>query len=467
MTVAPAAGTFLARARTDASNRMIEADDPLAALQQRCGGTLPGKVAIPELLSLVHKARALGLRLGRTIRALDGEDVVKAWVEVAPDGDGGAEGCTIGVASWQVTPAPAEDAAAAAARKLEIDRQLAELTARLDPKQGVLAVESEAPDLRDVAVAMRQGVGKPWTEFVAVEGIAHRQPLHWRLLDGSTCRLAGSDRKWTATLVPLGAPEPGSAGFELLLVADRPLAAVARPEQTVPAARSLQLPGQDLAPVLRQPVARIIANAETIRARLAGPLADEYSGYAADIAAAGQHLLALIDDLADLEVVEAEEFSTAADRIDLADVARRAAGILGVRARERDIAVVLPEEESLLAIGEFRRVLQILLNLVGNAINYGPANSTVRIALSRDGDTARIAVTDEGRGLPADQHEAVFEKFERLGRSGDGGSGLGLYISRRLARAMGGDLVVDSEPGEGATFTLSLPALEDGRARRR
>ena len=93
--------------------------------------------------------------------------------------------------------------------------------------------------------------------------------------------------------------------------------------------------GREIAPVLRQPIARIIANAETIRTQLAGPLADQYSDYAADLAAAGQHLLALIDDLSDLEVVESEDFSTAPDRIDLADVARRAAGILGVRAQER------------------------------------------------------------------------------------------------------------------------------------
>ena len=61
----------------------------------------------------------------------------------------------------------------------------------------------------------------------------------------------------------------------------------------------------------------------------------------------------------------------------------------------------------------------------------------------------------------------MFEKFERLGRSGDGGSGLGLYISRRLARAMGGDLIVDSAPGQGARFTLDLPAFDDRRQERR
>ena len=197
---------------------------------------------------------------------------------------------------------------------------------------------------------------------------------------------------------------------------------------------------------------------------MAGPLADEYSDYAADIAAAGQHLLSLVEDLADLEAVEAEDFSPASERIDLADAVRRAAGILGVRAQQRSIALDFEAPETAqLAAGEFRRVLQILLNLIGNALNYSPQGSSVRISLERSGDAARVIVADEGPGLTPAQQAVVFEKFERLGRSGDGGSGLGLYISRKLARAMNGDLTVDSAPGEGARFILTLNALDDRR----
>jgi signal transduction histidine kinase len=217
--------------------------------------------------------------------------------------------------------------------------------------------------------------------------------------------------------------------------------------------------GREVAPVLRQPIARIVANAETIRSRLMGPLAEEYSAYAADIASAGQHLLTLIDDLTDLEVVESPEFRTSPDRIDLAEVARQASGILGVKSRERGIEIDAPKlGESLPAVAEFRRVLQVLLNLIGNALRYAPEGSQVWIRLEQDGEFARVIVADQGPGLDEAQQARVFGKFERLGRSGDGGSGLGLYISRRLARAMGGELSVESAPGQGARFILSVPA---------
>lgn len=451
-------GSFKARAWSDAEDRLVEADEPLASLQMRCGGQIPGTIAIPELLALTRKARRQKLHLAQAIQAQDGQEQVTAWVDIRPDA-GEAGGCEIAVASWQSTVIPVDDIAANAERRARIDRQLSELTAWLDPRQGVLTVQSNASHMADLADRMLAEPGRPWTDFVEIPGSSHRQPLHWRLLDGATVRLHGTDGSWRANLVPLGAPQPGSAGFELNLVADQPPAGIS--PQVAEKPRPSAAIGREVAPVLRQPIARIIANAETIRTRMAGPLAEEYSNYAADIATAGQHLLALLDDLSDLEVVESEDFSVSPDRIDLADVARRAAGILGVRAQERGIVIDLPDrDESILAIGEFRRVLQVLLNVLGNAVRYAPEGSQIWVRAESDGGRARIVVADQGKGLSADQQAIVFEKFERLGRSGDGGSGLGLYISRRLARAMGGELSVESAPGQGARFILELPAAD-------
>ncbi|HQV02654.1 HAMP domain-containing sensor histidine kinase [Novosphingobium sp.] len=451
---------YLAQGRSDATGRLVSAVEPLLGLQHECGGVLPGPIAIPALRELEEKSRSIGLKLARTMRASNGREMITAWIEIEPLADAG---CEIRVLTWQVSPLPPEDTQQIAEHRAAIDRALAELTARLDERQGVLAVQADATDLRELAAAMQAGIGQPWTDFVSIDGAAHHQPMHWRLLDGAKLTVPGSERSWRASLFPQQVPGADPTGFELCLTAEAPLPR-AEPR---PLPGSVVLPnngpglvGRDIAPVLRQPIARIIANAETIRTRMAGPLADEYSQYAADISSAGEHLLALIEGLADLEVVESDEFNTAPDRIDLADVARRASGILGVRAQERGIVIDAPKEgEHLPAIAEFRRVLQILLNLVGNAIRYTPENSQIWIRLEDAGGKARLIVADQGPGLSDEQQAKVFEKFERLGRSNeDGGSGLGLYISRRLARAMGGDLTVESAPGQGARFILDVPA---------
>lgn len=448
---------ILARATSDGADCLIEADEPLAGLQLSCGGDLPGMIAVPELLELVRKARRYQFRLARTINAHDGGEAVTAWVEVDPLANGA--GCEIVLRSWQSAPLPSDDTRGLLARRTLLDREVAELSARLDAEQRILMVTSDSAELETLAAAMHAGLGRPFTDFLTPESNGVRM-LHWRMLDGAPVRIEGSSREWRIVLLPQGRPGHEPVGFELLLVSDEP----PPPPEPVPVlAADRGLVGHDLAPVLRQPIARIVANAETIRSRLAGPLPDAYADYAAEIANAGRLLLGLLEDLSDLEVVESDSFATAPDRIDLAEVARQAAGILGVRAREKAIVVNPPAlSDSMPAVAEFRRVLQVLINLVGNAIRYAPEGSRIVIGLERAGEgagaCARVIVADEGPGLDDDEQAVVFEKFERLGRSGDGGSGLGLYISRRLARAMGGDLRVESVKGEGARFILEVPA---------
>jgi len=452
------AAGILARAISDGNDRLLSAEEPLAGLQRRCGGEAEGMIAVPELLELVRQVRSYRFRLARAITAQDAGETISAWVEVAPRGD--EEGCEIVLRSWQATPLPAEEPRSALDRRLALDRHVAELSARLDAGQRLLTVSSSGSELQALAQAMEAGIGRPFTDFIEPEASRRAQPLHWRMLDGAPVAVHGSMRDWRIVLIPLGTRGGEPTGFELLLVSDSGEAL--RPDpQASPEERSggFGLIGQDLAPVLRQPLARIIANAETIRTRLAGPLPDAYADYASEIANAARLLMGLIEDLADLEVVESPNFATAPDHIDLAEVARQATGILGVRAREKRIALIAPAlGETAEAVAEFRRVLQILINLVGNAIRYSPEGSQVWVRVEREGDRARVVVADQGPGLSPEQQQIVFRKFERLGRSGDGGSGLGLYISRQLALAMGGDLRIESAKGQGARFILEVPA---------
>lgn len=453
---------------TDMRDRLLSADELLAELQERCGGDLPGMLAIPELLALVQQSRRMGLRIARSFSAFDGDALVSGFARIHPltEADGG--GCEVLVENWQRTAIAAPSGREFADRIDAIDRATAEVSGRLDARQRVQVLSALAPDAAALQTSAIAAPGTVWSDLVDLAEISHQQPLHWRLLDGAACRFAGSQRSWRIRLIPLGADVHAPAGFELLLIAEEPLIAEraddvdAAPQDASP----IRLVGTALTPVLRQPIARIIANAETIRARLAGPLREEYSEYAGTIAHAGQHLSAMLDDLADLEVVETPSFTTAREAVDLADAAARAAGILGVRAQNRDTVLeVIGTKGNAIASAEFRRVLQILINLIGNAIAYSPAGSTVRItAITVSEERVAVTVADQGPGVTVDQARRIFDKFERLGRDADGGkdkgSGLGLFISHRLAEAMAGSLTVESAAGGGALFRLELPAQQ-------
>jgi len=218
--------------------------------------------------------------------------------------------------------------------------------------------------------------------------------------------------------------------------------------------------GRRLDQALRLPLGRIIANASTISSQLEGPLRQDYVDYASDIAAAGRHLLGLVDDLADLQAIERPDFTAAKEEVDLADLGRRAAGLLNVKANGRRVRIETPAlGEKAPARAEYRRVLQILVNLIANAVRHAPEDSTIWIRVELEDGRARVLVADQGSGIDPADHERIFDRFERLGLSGEG-SGLGLYISRRLARAMDGELVVDSALGQGARFLLDLPAWD-------
>lgn len=283
-----------ARGVTDGQDQLLSADEPLAELQERCGGGVPGTLAIPELLALVRQARRMGLRIARDFSAFDGDAVITGFARIHPlsDSDGG---CELLVENWQRSPFAPPGTRDFAARLDAIDRATAEVSARLDPRQQVQVLNVSAPDAAGLQAAAMPASGQVWTDLVTLSGVNHHQPLHWRLLDGATCRFAGSPRNWRIRLIPLGPDANHPTGFELLLIAEEPLTAV-NPDLVAAdsqEASPTRLIGTALTPVLRQPIARIIANAETMRARLAGPLRDEYSDYAGTIASAGQHLSAI------------------------------------------------------------------------------------------------------------------------------------------------------------------------------
>jgi signal transduction histidine kinase len=142
--------------------------------------------------------------------------------------------------------------------------------------------------------------------------------------------------------------------------------------------------------------------------------------------------------------------------VDLTALAAEAVVMLDASAEERGVTIAMEADGPLPASGEERAVIQILVNLIGNAVRHSPEGGTVSLKFGGTQGTASVTVSDRGPGIaPADQ-QRIFERFER-GNDHGSGTGLGLAISRRLARSLGGDVTLDSAPGEGAHFTLTLP----------
>jgi signal transduction histidine kinase len=202
--------------------------------------------------------------------------------------------------------------------------------------------------------------------------------------------------------------------------------------------------------VLRSPLDRIIESAERIVDRSDGPLRSDYASYGTDIASAARHLLSVLRAMS-------EEPGQADQTVDLAALTGEAVVMLDSTAEERGVRIEVEGGEPLPVRGQERAVIQILVNLISNAIRYSPEQGVVHLAFARTAGTASVAVSDEGPGIAPSDQQRIFERFERA-HSKEGGTGLGLAISRRLARSMGGDVSLDSAPGEGARFTLTLPA---------
>jgi signal transduction histidine kinase/AmiR/NasT family two-component response regulator len=209
---------------------------------------------------------------------------------------------------------------------------------------------------------------------------------------------------------------------------------------------------------IRTPLAAIIGYAELLREQridTGNPLADDAPNA---IARNGAHLLGVVNDILDVSQVEAGALAIHAKHMDLCATAREAAELLAIRADAKGITLTVEcEPDSAVAVlADPMRVRQILLNLIGNAIKFTDSGS-VRVAITREGPWAVAAVHDSGPGMTAEQISRLFQRFSRVDRDTSSlGTGIGLELSQRLARLMHGGIAVESTPGSGTTFRLSM-----------
>jgi signal transduction histidine kinase len=178
----------------------------------------------------------------------------------------------------------------------------------------------------------------------------------------------------------------------------------------------------------------------------------------------GEHLLALINDVLDLSKIEAGQLTLMLDDYAVQSVIEAVIAVAQPLARAKGLDLQVSVGKDLpLGRGDERRLTQVLLNLVGNAIKFTDTGS-VRITAGTASSLFELTVTDTGPGIAAADQERIFDPFQQVDNSSTrekGGTGLGLAISKRIIRMHGGTITVDSAPGRGATFRITVPIQVD------
>jgi signal transduction histidine kinase len=444
----------LAHGRIDREGRLVEAEAPLQRLQESAGSGLGQPIAVPQIATMARLAQRLGILVSRCVIAAEGSDDLDLWVEAKPDDNG----VSLSVGGW--ARRPSRDSDDSGERVYDFMRSRGDWLWETDPALKIASLSYEGGEglIGQPLGRLFQFVDESEDGLPILDALASRARFEGQeavvRTTGERVRLSG------LPLIDGGGRFAGYRGSAFHIDGEAQVAAPSTvlPEEAPeePAADPF---GARLEKALRGPLSRIVSQAETIGLQHDGPIRRDYAEYANDIASAGRHLLGVIGDLVELQAIEQTDFRPQSQRVDLAELARRASGLLKVRASERGIRIDAPTiDEQLAATGDEGRIVQILVNLIGNAVRHSPDDASIWVRAEHEDGRALIVVADQGQGIADGDHQRIFDKFTRLDPSDGAGSGLGLYIARRLARAMGGEITIDSAPGQGARFTLSLAA---------
>ena len=214
---------------------------------------------------------------------------------------------------------------------------------------------------------------------------------------------------------------------------------------------------------MRTPLNAVIGFAQLLEHVSENSLSDRQREYLDYIQRGGQQLLNLVRDVLDLAKIEAGHLNVSIQPVDMADVLGELASTMRLQAKQKELSFsVEPAQGQQWTVSADRdRLLQVLINLVSNAIKYNRPGGSVLVtaAPAPDSGWLRITVTDTGRGIPLDRQHELFKPFNRLGaeRSAIEGTGVGLSICQRLVARMGGAMGFSSEPGVGSRFWVDLP----------
>lgn len=210
---------------------------------------------------------------------------------------------------------------------------------------------------------------------------------------------------------------------------------------------------------LRTPLTAIHGALALLTEGVLGPIPDRAKEMLGVAAANTERLIRLTNDIIDVQRLRLGQFEIVKTACNAADLAAQAVDAMRVLAARVQVTLeCAPQAVPMVADGD--RIVQVLLNLLSNAIRHSPPGSTVSVTASQRRDRVAFQVRDRGPGIPAYNLETIFEAFKQAdapdGRA-RGGAGLGLYICRKIVEAHGGRIWAESAPGEGATFTFTLP----------
>jgi signal transduction histidine kinase len=221
---------------------------------------------------------------------------------------------------------------------------------------------------------------------------------------------------------------------------------------------------------LRTPLTAIKGAVDLVLRQVAGPLTEKQVHYLTRVRSNTQHLAGLINDLLDLSKIESGKIEMRSSRISLGGLVHEVMETLRPVAAEKiiDLEATIADP-SILVWADRDKVNQVLMNLIGNAIKFTPAQGRVTVSAARDGnESVYVSVTDTGPGIAPEEREKIFDKFYQIAQTGETkpkGTGLGLAICKALVELHGGHIWVESEINHGCTFSFTLPA--EGRDKQR
>jgi two-component system, OmpR family, sensor kinase len=212
---------------------------------------------------------------------------------------------------------------------------------------------------------------------------------------------------------------------------------------------------------LRNPLGIVAGVVEILSDELADSLSEENRELLSRVASSVEYMLGLIDDMLDYSKIDAGRLELQLTPVDIADLIRQNLAFNAILASKKGVSLRFENEGAppLLNL-DSRRIQQVLNNLISNALKFSNPGSSVTIILLTEAAAVTIAVADQGQGIPAAELGKLFKPYSRTSTKSTGGeksTGLGLAIVRRIVEAHGGSISVESEPGRGSTFYVSIP----------